>query len=125
MDKGKLALSESYQGKWRIVWVFGEEDGGVLGQSEEDGVEPCPAFRPGDGETLTAQEDWEHWTASNAVMTLSFTHRDEIGFFWDSDKKARKALGIAKKAMKQERPMPEWALTALANGWKAPKNWKP
>jgi len=52
--------------------------------------------------------------------------RDE--WEWDSSSAARKALVAARAAIKlagANRPLPAWATTALANGWKAPKGWKP
>jgi hypothetical protein len=47
---------------------------------------------------------------------------------WDSRTAATKALRTARAAMKlvaENRPLPAWAATALANGWKPPKGWKP
>lgn len=48
-------------------------------------------------------------------------------FMWDSKKQASAALSacnIALKAIDDGRPMPEWAVKALEEGWKPPKGWK-
>ena len=34
------------------------------------------------------------------------------------ESEATAALRIARAALKHERPLPEWAKTAIANGWK-------
>lgn len=50
------------------------------------------------------------------------------GFLFDSRTEAAKAMRILKTCQKQakdERPWPEWAVKAAAEGWKAPKGWKP
>lgn len=116
--KDKLVLEEDRGGMWRIKWVVAEDDwgdGAVLGEgTDKDWEGPAP----------TSREDWEHWAAQRAASTTAGVERDLNGFFWESTRDARAALRVAKEALKQERPMPEWATKALAEGWKPPKGWK-
>lgn len=113
---GKLVLddNDSRRGKWRISWAFEDDIGGSLGQNETDGLGEAPADRG----------NWEHWAASKAVKDLPEIQRDGSGFYWETQAKALKALRVAKESLKQDRPMPEWAVKALEAGWKPPKNWK-
>lgn len=109
----KLVIEEErYQ--FRIFWEEDDELGGNLCQDKSDGEGPPPKER----------EDWEHWAASKAVRTSAGVQFDSIGAYWESKSAAQAALRIAKEALKQERPMPDWALKALEAGWKPPKGWK-
>jgi len=49
---------------------------------------------------------------------------DTYGAYWESKKQAQAALRVAKEALKQERPLPDWAQKALEAGWTPPKGWK-
>ncbi len=116
--KDKLVLEEDRGGMWRIKWVIAEDDwgdGAVLGEgTAKDWEGPAP----------TSREDWEHWAAQRAASATAGVERDQNGFFWESTRDAKAALRVAKEALKQDRPMPEWATKALAAGWKPPKGWK-
>jgi hypothetical protein len=49
-------------------------------------------------------------------------------FIFPSEKHAKACLrqiNIELNSRKSDTPLPEWAKTALANGWTPPKNWKP
>lgn len=119
----KLVLTEEKY-KYRIQWEIHDEDGvdgvdlgGYLCQDPTDGAGQAPMER----------EEWEHWVASGAVRTTEGFNLDSPSAWWDwweSATHARAALRIAKEALKQERPMPDWAKTAIAAGWKPPKGWK-
>ena len=100
---------------WRIGWAD-ESDviGTELGQSPEFLTEEEPKER----------EHWECWAAERAAATQK-PERDERGYYWDSERDARAVLRVVKAALKAERPLPEWAVTALAAGFKAPKGWQP
>jgi len=101
---------------WHICWVLEDDLGGALGQNRSDGTGPAPDDR----------DDWEHWAACKAIREMDRPpKRDSVGFCWDTQSGANAALRIARAALKFERPLPEWASTAIANGWKAPKGWKP
>ena len=54
--------------------------------------------------------------------------RDTWGYYWETvsgAKAALRAVKLREKTLSDERPLPEWAVTAAANGWKPPKGWKP
>jgi hypothetical protein len=110
-----VVVEENY--RWLIQWELddGDDLGGYLCQSEDDGKGKVPKDRG----------EWEHWAASAAVRGAPGVNlKGEFGAWWESEKEARAALRVAKEALKQDRPMPDWAKTALAEGWKAPKGWK-
>lgn len=110
-----LGIIDDGRYKYRLGWFADGEEGGWLGQDPRDGKGTPPVDR----------DSWEHWAASKAVGELTSTERDVSGFYWESDKAARFALRAAKLALKHKRPLPSWAKTAIANGWKPPKGWKP
>jgi hypothetical protein len=109
----KLIIAEENH-KFRIQWQFDDDDGGYLCQDKSD-VE---------GDAPKERDEWSHWAASRAVQHLEGIQHDSFSAYWENEKQARAALRVAKEALKQERPMPEWAQTALAEGWTPPKGWK-
>jgi hypothetical protein len=128
----KLVVDE-IGGEWRIAW-FLEEDGdygSVLGEH---------TYKQADLDAAKDTEDREDIAATLAVQALKpersgpNSHAGYSGaFYWESQAAAKKALAVANAAIKADKlraeknhvGWPEWALTALANGWKAPKGWKP
>jgi hypothetical protein len=111
----RLIVSEEKY-RFRIQWEIddGDDLGGFLCQSADDGV----------GESPKDSADWEHWTASRAVRSSPGIQIDAFGAWWESRKEATAALRMAKEALKQKRPLPDWAEKALAEGWTPPKGWK-
>jgi hypothetical protein len=109
----KLVITEERY-SFFIQWEEDDDLGGYLCQSKTDGMGDPPKDR----------DEWEHWVASRAVRSAPGYKQGSFGAYWESEKEARAALRIAKEALKQDRPMPEWATTALAAGWKPPKGWK-
>ncbi len=99
---------------YRIQWECDGDLGGYLCQDKKDGK----------GEPPKAREEWEHWAASRAVRETEGVEVDATGAYWGTLKEANSALRVAKAAMKQDRPLPEWATTALSQGWMMPKGWK-
>lgn len=109
----RLVLDEEkYQ--FRIRWECDDDLGGYLCQDKSDGKGAAPKER----------EAWEHWAASKAVRSAPGVQIDSCSAWWESKNEALGALRIAKAALKQQRPLPEWATMALAAGWVAPKGWK-
>lgn len=112
-----LIYEEDHRGVCRIGWADEEFGGlaGILGQSNDDGVGVAPK----------AREDWEHWIACKTVLGLKpKVERDSTGFYWENERDVKAAFRIIEAAMKQKRPLPEWAKTALGEGWTMPKGWK-
>jgi hypothetical protein len=99
-----------------IQWELddGDDMGAYLCQDKEDGTGDPPKER----------DEWEQWAASRAVRGAEGVAFDFKGAYWESEKLARAALRVAKEALKQERPLPDWAQKALEAGWKPPKGWK-
>lgn len=127
MSKDTLELVEDrdYRLKW---WLPEDQDyGATVG---EDGR--CPKK---DKDT-----DIEWYTAEVVCFRLLKAHPDSDtfgldshGFWWSSKTAAAKVLRQIRSETKvalqvnggAEAKWPEWAITAKANGWKPPKNWKP
>ena len=115
-DNPTLVLEEA-RGRFYLCWQYPEDTGGVLGQDPSDGEGSCPDDKD--------QDAWEHWVASKAIRSCKEVQRDPYGFYFESEALAKKALRVAKAALKADKPIPEWAEKALAAGWKPPKGWKP
>lgn len=115
MAKDKLVVVEE-RGVYRIQWMLADEDydmGGYLGQDAADGTGTAPKDRA----------DWEHWAASAAVRATG-AQRDSTSFYWDTGASATAALRVARAALVQERPLPDWAIKATAEKRTPPKGWK-
>jgi hypothetical protein len=97
----------------RYDWIVAWDDEGYPGLAlgEDAGDEP------------------EHIAASKAAESLGTNRRRTDGALtWESKSDATKALRAARaavKAAKAGKPLPEWAITATAAGWKPPKGWTP
>lgn len=90
---------------------------------EDQTVALGEAFTDGKGTPPANLLEWEHWQATRSVMNCA-DGRDSKGLCWRTSEGANKALRKARAALRgPERPLPEWAVTALANGFKAPKGW--
>lgn len=71
------------------------------------------------------REEWETVTADLVLQKADYVRGSHRAFTFESMNEARKALKLIKESLKHDRELPEWAKTAFANGFKAPKNWKP
>jgi len=112
----KLQIEETYKG-YSIGWTDGTDFGLMIGQ--DHGLDTC------DHDTVAIQ---------NALLDAGMVEGNrETGniWVWDTLTAAKKALRLAKATFKAQMdarknaPWPEWAVTAIANGWKAPRGWKP
>ena len=111
----KLAIIEDGYA-YRICWVVDGEEGAWLGDYL------YPQHNP------TFHDDNEHRVATEAANQAGGCEIENFGLRWESKARAQEALVSARAALKAARsskPYPEWALTALAAGWKAPKGWVP
>jgi len=120
MASEKLIVDECPEGYY-LVWYFPEEEdtGGFLGDAD---------YAEGSLSKAKTQEERETIAAHFAVKGLCDFKSSSYGFIFESKSKAKAALTAANAAIKvqrSEKPWPEWAKTALAAGWKAPKGWKP
>lgn len=114
---------------YRIQWWIPENEdyGAMIG---ELGKEPDKA----------EETDLEWYTAEMVVFKLYRAQPDSDTFgldargFWFASKsgatRVLSQIKVETRAILQgekgsEKSWPEWAVTAKANGWKPPKNWKP
>lgn len=100
---------------YRISWWLADESeyGADLGEDMTDGQ----------GEPPTERIAFECWVANKTALDLK-VERDQTGFYWNTKPEAVAVLRQIKVALEQDRPLPEWAKTALAQGWKPPNGWK-
>ena len=114
-DEGKLVVTDNFgRGEFRIAYYFADEGeyGAVLGEGDVDGTGDEPV------------EHRDFWLAHKVCIDAG-ADRDERGFTWESKRKADAVLRQILSATSHEKSLPEWALKAIAEGWKAPKGWKP
>lgn len=121
MSKARLVVDDSHARNWRYRLTWYLPDDGDMGASVGDHV-----YKDGDLKTL-GPEDVDCAIAYFAAKKTDGVERDHNGFFWESKAMASNALRVVKAAIAAgvERPMPEWAATAIAAGFKPPKGWKP
>lgn len=122
MSGPHLVIREDCRGyRYRLVWHFPDEgeDGGILG---EGGKAPKRLERSRNYEQRAT------FALDRAIDALEVTERDDCGFWFESQSAARRALAVANaviKSVASSTPWPEWAIKAKAEGWRAPKGWKP
>lgn len=100
----------------RIGWILPED--GDFGEMIGDREIPKKTKK-------TSTLHWEAKTVRAAVAPFS-CGRDHEGFRFEDDQTAYRALCAANEALLLGNvPLPTWAVTALGEGWKPPKGWKP
>ena len=112
----KLSINETDRG-FSIGWYDSVDGDFGLMLSDRDEDET-------DLETIAAVK------AISAMKTKPLYDSQVGQWVWDSARQAGAALRVAKEAIKlaqskKFKPMPPWAVAALAEGWKPPKGWKP
>jgi hypothetical protein len=115
----KLTIYAGNNYLFYLQWEVELDDGEL-----DMGATLCEGARDGLGKPPTDRGDWENWMACKTVRELPNFQRDDRGAYFESRTEAQKALAVIKLAWKQDRPLPEWATKALAEGWKPPNNWK-
>lgn len=116
MEVRRLKTKEG-QRIWRVTWGTG---GRYLGENIE-GVWPRVA---GNQLSRLSSAQEKYWRASNAGRQC-FPNQDGKGFYWLIEGYAEVTIQIVKVALKSWKPMPRWAVLAIGNGWKPPKDWTP
>ena len=127
----KLVVDGLYD-DWRIVWYIEEEGelGLILGADvrspgEQKKMMADDPFSKKNKET----ENTDHVLYTQAALeNLKGVDIDEEGFVFESKSHAVNSIRVIREAARARianRPLPEWAITALANGWKMPKGWVP
>lgn len=126
-DSGKLVVTDEYMSRYgymRIAWYFEEEGdyGAILGDGPVLTEEQALSKRDED------DADWEYYFINAVASKTKNVKTDEYGFLWETKKDAKAALSLIKNKLeiaKSDKKWPEWAVLALAAGWKAPKGWTP
>jgi hypothetical protein len=119
-----LKIIES-ENRFCIGWFdTNTNDGGYLRLGEDCRVSKYATAK--DKEELD-----EHRAVTKACC--SEAPPDQLGdayntYYWFTPVKVRKALRVAKRALKEHRSKkdwPDWARKAQAEGWKPPRGWQP
>lgn len=124
MPRDRLVINE-IRGAYYLTWFIVDEDdyGATLGDVEYT----REALQKAEAGIMKDPELVEMIVLSMMAKELS-DGRSADGYYWDSLSGVKKALAAIKarqKTLTDSRPWPDWALTAVKNGWKAPKGWKP
>ena len=120
MSKDKLIVFED-QGVYVIAWYLAvdQDIGAYLGDDERPEISDIASADP---------VDRGHRAATLAAYEVGTERRKHVGFVWETETEARAALRYIKARMASllsNVPWPEWAVMAKAEGWRAPKGWKP
>lgn len=106
-----------WHSSYRISWSEDGDEGLILGP----GLLQEFSDKPEMADTVCA-------VSAIRAMPDDARRLDGGVWLWESEAKAKKALKVARDAMKVHESKihwPEWAKHALAEGWKPPKGWKP
>ncbi len=112
-----------------VAWFDEGEEGACVGQECRDGVKKlterlAKATHKDELEYLRVEiAALQHARASRSGEFEISTSRGEIRA--ESRKGQGELMRVCKAALQVANPMPDWALTATAAGWKPPKGWKP
>lgn len=120
MGQDRLITFDSNDGYFRIAWYIAEWDD--IGSWLGDGVSSQQLeAEPSEPESLV----WYY--AEKAAQELKLD-RDRLGYRFETATAAdrnRRLINARRKQLRDKRPWPDWANTALAAGWKPPKGWQP
>lgn len=134
MNKDRLVVVDSSPGHYGIAWWLDEEGdmGTSIGESQEWTWEEFQ------DEDLTLEEariwfECERLAGEDLAAERAWKNSLGCGIEWESKARAAKVLKEAKAQAKQyldslgqdPTEWPQWAQTALSQGWKPPKGWKP
>jgi hypothetical protein len=136
-DKLTIQYYET-DGVYVIQWELEDgKPGAVLGDDEnEEDLKEIASMTDEDihynGE-MNDFFDTEHALAIRSIMNnkMNFLELRDFGLCWHSHNAAQIALDAANQAIEKFHKgietalLPEWAKTALSNGWKMPDGWKP
>lgn len=122
-DGFKLVVTENNFGQlgYVLVWLDTEdrEYGAKIG---ERGLLHNPP-------TDVDDPEWDDKMATYlAGQDYTANYNTLCGFWWERKSEAARCLARIKNEWKialSKRPWPEWAQTALREGWKPPKGWSP
>lgn len=124
--KGEWCFLENHPDDFHMEWVD-EEGNFVYAFGNDDSCDP---------ESFDSKADkrWARWhrLAVKLVVEAGLGGRTRDGsVLFKSEKDGKRALRIINACRKlsaladESLPLPEWAIKAQAEGWKAPKGWTP
>lgn len=114
---GCVLAIDCHEEGWCIGWELPDGEGieVYLGELRE--------------EDLKDADDWDMRAAQEAVQPFAdFQDADDYNrFVFGSKRKAQQALKLANEVLLRgdERPWPDWAVKAKAEGWMPPEGWRP
>jgi len=128
--KDKLTIQELRAGAYGYCIQWKLADDGELGAVVGEGIgDNLDIERATAANEKCSSEEREDAVVTLAAAEMKPEFRQGLGFYWDRLAEAQAALHACNAALKafrlSSKPMPEWALTAAAAGWKPPKGWKP
>lgn len=118
---------------WHIIWFLADEGdyGATIGEyttvkEYRDMLRGGPPADPDEHDFYYVTVAADRVLGQEALAGRVEHTRD--GYVFSSKSAAVRALreiNAVVKALRSERPWPKWAITAVENGWTAPKNWRP
>lgn len=106
-----------------LAWEFPEDIGAEIGELYTMGGYQLPPEPSGE----KSFEDYITWLVEKTALECNPDWIDRR-FNWETKTGGLRALRTIRAAIKTAtagKPWPEWALQALAAGWKPPRGWKP
>ena len=110
-----LKIIDSYEG-YALQWDNKEDGGGLLGDCDYPLEDVCE--KAGLEAVLKMAQSLEKKGLAGVEPVIWFENLSD----------AKHALSLANEVMllkQEDKKWPEWALTAISNGWGPPKGWKP
>ena len=121
MSIPKIDIFETRTG-YVIRWIIDGDDGGDIGEGQQ----------PDEIPTANEMGERDSWIAHQAAKPFAESGKAKYeGFTFESASKATAAVRAIRAAFRadlaaqQGAPWPQWAITAKAAGWTAPRGWKP
>ena len=106
-------IFDDYDGIY-LAWTNGEDEGARLGEESGNDYE------------VKATRDALHELMNTKT---GYVYRGRTGVFLFEDERtaveAKRLVNAALWNMQNNKPLPDWARKAVAEGWSPPKGWKP
>jgi len=125
MARYRLVVDEARHDGWgweMVWWLADEEDyGATVGDSVTTGL-------PKEEDVLPENLDWYYVEVAARTICAKAQRGQYGGYIFESRSAAERALRQVRarvKFLRDKRPWPTWAIEAQAQGWTAPKGWKP
>lgn len=117
VEETQMWLTEQGIVGYALIWFVDDEEGLRIGE-DWNTLKKIP-------HTSMDKDQEEDWICAHTAFVFSPDYVEPF-FLWDSKSQAAlalRAIKIALKAHRDAKPLPAWAQTALAQGWRPPKGW--